>query len=296
MNTEKLKEFVLKNPDLVSVKQSKKYPDLFVVKYNKKVFWDDLWTPELELCRGLVVDKDWNIVVRPFNKIYNYGIEDRAPKFHPTEYVRAYRKVNGFMAALTYTEDYGLIISTTGSLDSEYCKMIEESLEKYFTNGLDVTLNQVFDTAYTHLFECVHPNDSHIIPEFPGMYYLGSTSTDLFENRVFHDDNVAKNFDMIDTIYCTIQELQDHVKTVKHEGYVFYNKDGLVSKIKSPYYLINKFFARKNVINGFTSDKAKRFFDEEFYPLIDYIKKDQEYFTNLSEQDRLLYIRKYLQG
>lgn len=296
MNTEKLKEFVLKNPDLVSVKQSKKYPDLFVVKYSKKVFWDDLWTPELERCRGLVVDKDWNVVVRPFNKIYNYGIEERAPKFDPTEYVRAYRKVNGFMAALTFDHKHGLIVSTTGSLDSNYCKMIEESLSRYdFKRLIDYRI-VTGDLGRTHLFECIHPNDPHIIPEFPGMYYLGSMERCLDHRYVDFHESVSYHFANPESMVCTVQELQDHVKTVKHEGYVFYNKEGLASKIKSPWYLINKFFARKDVINDVVSNKAKEIFDEEFYPLIDYIKKDQLHFTNLSEQDRLLYIRKYLQG
>lgn len=293
MQIEQLKTFVQNNPSLVQMKQSVKYPDLFVLKYTKRVFWDDLWTPELEYCRGLVVDKDWNVVVRPFNKIYNYGIEERAPKFDPTEYVRACRKVNGFMAALTYSEDYGLIVSTTGSLDSEYCKMIEESLKKYLTSGLDF---KIWDTDCTHLFECVHSNDPHIVPEFPGIYYLGSMSKDLFENRVIHDDTVAFRFDSIETIYCTVEDLQKYVKTVKHEGYVFYNQHGLVSKIKSPWYLINKFFARKNVINDVLSNKAKQLFDEEYYPLIEYIKNNKEQFTNLSEQDRLLFISKFYRG
>ena len=294
MQIEQLKTFVQNNPSLVQMKQSVKYPDLFVLKYTKKVFWDDLWTPELEYCRGLVVDKNWNIIVRPFNKIYNYGIEDRAPEFDPTEYVRAYRKVNGFMAALTYSTEHGLIVSTTGSLDSEYCKMIEESLQKYLIDGLDIEVHNSWDIGYTHLFECVHPNNPHIIPEFPGMYYLGSMSTDLFENRVFHHEIVAKNFDTMDTIYCTVTELQDHVKTVKHEGYVFYNEDGLGNKIKSPWYLLNKFFARKKAVTDVVSEKAKEIFDEEYYPLIEDIKIHQEYFTSLSEQGRLLYIRNYL--
>lgn len=293
MDIVQIKTFVENNPSLVQMRQSVAYPDLFVLKYAKKVFWDDLWTPELERCRGLVVDKDWNVVVRPFNKIYNYGIEDRAPKFEPTEYVRAYRKVNGFMAALTYTEKYGLLISTTGSLDSKYRKMIQEVMSRYnFGKMMDVLQNKN-QLGFTHLFECVHGNDRHIIPEFSGMYYLGSMNHDFWDDWVYFDDSIKDVFDQMESITCRVCDLLDHVKTVKHEGYVFYNKEGVSSKIKSPYYLVSKFFARKQSITELVSDKAKEIFDEEYCPLIEYIRENKEHFTSLTEQDRLLFIRKF---
>lgn len=291
-----IKTFVENNPTLVQMKASVKYPDLFVVKYAKKVFWDDLWTPELERCRGLVVDKDWNVVVRPFNKIYNYGIEDRAPKFEPTEYVRAYRKVNGFMAALTYTEKYGLLISTTGSLDSEYCDMIQEVMSRYNFGRMMEVLQDRSQLGFTHLFECVHGSDLHIIPEFSGMYYLGGMIHNLSDDWVYFDDDVRGTFDQVDSITCRLCDLQDHVKTVKHEGYVFYNREGLMSKIKSPYYLVNKFFARKQSIDDVVSHKAKEIFDEEYYPLIKHIENNQKFFTSLTEQERLSYIREFIGG
>lgn len=296
MDIGQIKTFVENNPTLVQMKPSVKYPDLFVLKYAKKVFWDNLWTPELERCRGLVVDKDWNVVVRPFNKIYNYGIEDRAPKFEPTEYVRAYRKVNGFMAAITYTEKYGLLISTTGSLDSEYCDMIQQVMTRYNFYDLVNILQDEKQFGYTHLFECVHGLDPHIIPEFSGMYYLGSMSHDLQDDWVWHDNGVSTVFDQIDSITCRLCDLEDHVKTVKHEGYVFYSKQGLASKIKSPYYLINKFFARKQSIDDVVSHKAKEIFDEEYYPLIKHIENNQKFFTSLTEQERLSYIREFIGG
>ena len=73
--------FIEANPQLVQVRQSVRYPKLSVIKYKKRVFYDNLWNDILEECRGLVVDADFNIVSRPFTKIYNYGVEKRAPKF-----------------------------------------------------------------------------------------------------------------------------------------------------------------------------------------------------------------------
>jgi hypothetical protein len=44
------------------------------------VFYDNLWNDYLEECRGTIVDENFNVVSRPFTKIYNYGVEDRSPK------------------------------------------------------------------------------------------------------------------------------------------------------------------------------------------------------------------------
>ena len=56
MNKEDIRRFVSENPDLVTYRQSKSHPDLYVLKYKKKVFFDNLWNNELEYCRGTVVD------------------------------------------------------------------------------------------------------------------------------------------------------------------------------------------------------------------------------------------------
>lgn len=294
MEINQLKTFVENNPQLVQVRQSVNFPKLSVLKYTKRVFWDNLWTPELEYCRGLVIDKDWKVVSRPFNKIYNYGIEDRAPKLELSEYVRAYRKVNGFMAALTYDEDHGLVVSTTGSLDSEYTGMIRQMFSRYNVKNVMETI-QDYPSA-THLFECVHGDDPHIIPEFSGLYYLGSMEKDLTNNDLMMYHVVQNLFDQVDSITCRLGDLIDHTKTVRHEGYVFYTHDGRSSKIKSPYYLINKFFARKQSIDDVVSHKAKEIFDEEYYPLINHIENNQKFFTSLTEQERLSYIREFIGG
>lgn len=58
------------NKHLVTMKQSALCPYLYVLKYKRDVFFKNLWTPELEQCRGLIVDSDFNVVVRPFRKIF----------------------------------------------------------------------------------------------------------------------------------------------------------------------------------------------------------------------------------
>ena len=60
MFKDELKQYVLDNPRLVSMKPAG--DGIFVLKYKKRVFYDDLWNEFLEHCRGSIVDADFNLV------------------------------------------------------------------------------------------------------------------------------------------------------------------------------------------------------------------------------------------
>lgn len=302
-----LKEYVEKNSNLVQIKKSESYPDLYVLKYKKKVFFNSLWNRYLEKCRGLVVDKDFNIVVHPFDKIYNYGIEKDAPVLDDKEHVLAIKKYNGFMAsACKYKDD--IVVSTTGSLDSDYAKLAREMILK----ALPV---KNFIPNTTFMFEICHSSDPHIIPEKEGVYFLGQRENG-YNDKITHSRTISvmvnsemdwkndtefdREYNMLGLnipvpTYTTVGELKDRVKNVKHEGYVAYTKDGDSFKIKSPYYLVNKLFARKqNIDSLLNGDKSK--IDEEYYPLLEHIKNNKETFSLLSEQDRLQFTRSFLEN
>ena len=80
---------------------------------------------------------------------------------------------------------------------------------------------------------------------------------------------------------------------------VFDENDNLLFKAKSPYYLINKLFARgTDVIEKLNSktNNAYNYFDEEFHPLITHLKdkKVSDKFLTLNEAEKVEYIRNYL--
>lgn len=63
------KNLALKN---IVVKESETRKGLFNVKYTRQVFFNNTWDELLRECRGLVIDQDYNVVVHPMRKVFNY--------------------------------------------------------------------------------------------------------------------------------------------------------------------------------------------------------------------------------
>lgn len=280
------RQFVEDNPKLVNRRESKSHPGLYVLKYNRKVFFDNLWNDHLEKCRGLVMDKDWNIVAHPFTKIYNYG--ENGASMAMDDVVDAVVKVNGFMAAVTNYNDE-LLVSTTGSLDSDFVQLAKDKLK---------LSDQPFRKGMTYIFEIVHEDDPHIIMEEPGAYLIGVRD---LTGRIIRGPMVSETgLDMWaralgyarPQVYkdVTFFAVTDAVKTVAHEGFVIRRKsDDYTIKIKSPQYLSRKAIMRKKDI--LSLDKSR--VDEEYYDLLDHIRTNAVTFNLLSEQERLHYIVNY---
>lgn len=298
MNKDELKEFVLANPKLVSMKPAG--DGIYVLKYSKRVFYDNLWNDYLEECRGTIVDADFNVVSRPFTKIYNYGVEDKSPVLADDVKVTAYRKANGFMIAMTwYNND--ILVSTTGSTANDYVDYAKEMMLKHMC-WADWQMAILGAKGFTLMFECVHPNDPHIVVEKPGMYFLGWREN-AWESKVqgFGSETMWKIFaegtvkcHPVESYHYTIGELVAESKRVKHEGFVAYTDDGISFKIKSPYYLTNKWVARNPRTDKLMTKEFKEQIDEEYYGLLSHVRENIESFTLLTEQDRLQFIREYL--
>jgi hypothetical protein len=295
MFKKELKEYV-KSSGLVNMKAAG--DGIFVLKYKKKVFYDGLWNKFIAECRGTIVDADFNIVSYPFTKIHNYGIEKEAPTVSADTLVTAFRKVNGFMCAMTW-HDERLLVSTTGSTDSPYVAMVEELIAD--SRGKFENHCRTY-SDYTFMFECVHRNDPHIIPETEGLYLLGYRKKE-WGSPVNHDPFAldiyanALGTHHVESITATMGRLEELAKECKHEGYVFYTKEGVSSKIKSPYYLTSKWVARNPRTDKLVDLKKdiKHNIDEEYHNLIDAIRLNIVEYTAMTEQERLAWVRNYFE-
>lgn len=286
-----LQQFVLSNPALVTRKAVG--DDMYVLKYTKKVFFNNLWNKFLEECRGAIVDSSFNLITYPFTKIYNYGIDKQSLELLDDTPVMVLDKINGFMVAVTWYND-DILISTTGSISSPYVSMARDTI------GLMISKYAAICKEYpesTFIFECVHQNDPHIVPETPGMYLLGTREKQWLSNiSVRRLSRMAEDFGCFSPkeMNMTLGELKQLTKLCQTEGYVFYTADGQSGKLKSPYYLFNKFVARKTptkLIDLLETGNYRSFVDEEYYPLCETLKEHLAEFTLLDEQNRLRFIQ-----
>ncbi len=299
MFKDELKKYV-ETSGLVNMKEAGL--GIYVLKYKKKVFYDGLWNRFIAECRGTIVDSNFNLVTYPFTKIYNYGIEKEAPVLASDTKVTAFRKVNGFMVAMTIYNGE-LLVSTTGSTDSPYVVMAKEMM---LTHAPLADWRMILGTAdnegITFMFECVHPNDPHIVPEEAGMYLLGYRENE-WNSKIGHDPHVLIDLARMlncyhaESVTTTMGRLQEMAKECKHEGYVFYTEDGVSAKIKSPYYLTSKWVARNPRTDKLVdlNKDIKHNLDEEYYPLVDAIRANIVEYTAMDEQARLSWVRKQLE-
>ena len=292
-------------------KISKRYPELSVLKYKRNVFYDNRFDEALREMRGLVIDNHNRIIVRPFKKQFNYSERIAKDSKYPlhlddAQRVDAVVKINGFLGCCTYVAlppehpshaaafNQQVIYSTTGSLDSDFAKMVESHCRQY----------EALFKAYpnhTFLFEITDAKDVHIIQERLGETLIGVI--DVASGRQFREDEVNK----IAAAYSlqrppmlentTFGELKALLKTVKYEGFMVFDaatKETLF-KLKSPYYLVSKFFGRSNE-NSLGRKLDKKHVDEEYYPLVDYLRAQRDTFNTLSEQEKIAFIQRYLEN
>lgn len=282
---------------LVKVKKYEKYS---VYKYSRKVFFNNLWDkhPLLKEARGLVLDNYGNIIIYPFTKVFNY--KENGTTVEPNWLITAPRKVNGFMAAMTVTEEHDVTVSTTGTLDSDFAKLAKEMI----LGTIDISGVEL-KTNVTYMFEICHPSDPHIVPEEEGVYLIGARVNELGSELCSeHElDYLAKAFGFKRPKYieCTFEQLLEEVKHVKHEGFMVrdYSSGETLCKIKSPYYLAKKWFQRcgSNKVDLMWEhpEQFKQRLDEEFYDLFNFIIQtyNKEEWLEMTETQRSSLIEAY---
>jgi hypothetical protein len=213
--------------------------------------------------------------------------------------VTAFRKVNGFMVSVTWHAG-DVLVSTTGSTDSDYVRMAKEMMLSHMTwADWQLAFNRADMDNLTVMFECVHPNDPHIVPEQPGMYVLGYRDN-VWGSKVGHHRSILEgmavgfNCHVPEHHKVSLGELKTMARACQHEGFVAYTGDGVSFKIKSPYYLTNKWVARNPRTDKLMREDFKQQIDEEYYPLLSAIRENIESYTAMDEQARLAWVRAQL--
>jgi len=133
-------------------KQKHPTEDLYIYNYTNKCQFDKLWNEETISCRGLITDRQNNILYRPFKKFFNYSEikEDEIPsgEFEITE------KWDGSLGILYWINNVPYI-ATRGSFTSDQAIKGTEILRKMDINN--------FHKDYTYLFEIIYSKNRVVV-------------------------------------------------------------------------------------------------------------------------------------
>ena len=120
--------------------------DLFILNYSQKCQFEQLWNPITKLCRGLVLDAEYNILARPIPKFFN--IEEHKPEEIPDESYEITEKKDGSLIQIAWVNDE-MIVSSRGSFTSDHAVKAREIIEKKYKKIINAYkldgLNLVFE-------------------------------------------------------------------------------------------------------------------------------------------------------
>lgn len=286
------------------VKQKRYDNGLSVFKYSREVFYKALWNtnPLLLEARGMVLADDGTKVIWPFTKVFNH--HENGTELDLDTQVIAPRKVNGFMAACRFWNGE-LIVSTTGTLDSDFAKLAREHIES------TPELESLYDYAkdYTLLFEICDKSDPHIVEEEAGAYLIGArymlhSSYNMVSEAVLNRIAIDIGAKRPAIFHGTFRDVLNLLQDCKHEGYMVRlatPEQPTVMKLKSPHYLAKKFLMRmgQKKVTAMYDDTENfiKTIDEEFYGVIAFIIHNWsvERWAEMTEKQRRRVIETYFE-
>lgn len=125
---------------------------LWILNYSQRAQFDWHWTKETMQCRGLIVDDQWNIVARPFEKFFSV---EQLNGVVPSEPFEAYEKMDGSLGILYWVNDEPQIASR-GSFTSDQAMKAKELLCTKYRHAR-------FDRDFTYLFEIIYPENRIVV-------------------------------------------------------------------------------------------------------------------------------------
>lgn len=229
-----------------------KHPDfpLYIYDYTTHCALDGAWNEATMKCRGLIVDGNYNIIARPFEKFFNVeelqGLNESS-KLHieiPELPFRAFEKLDGSLG-IGYWWNGKLYISTKGSFVSDQAIKANEILESKYA-GVSEKLNQ----NYTYLFEIIYP-ENRIVVDY------GDTE-DIILTCVKNTETGEDIFEDYSNIFTCVKEydgftdwkkIRDMVKGDNREGFVVRFSNGFRMKMKYEDYF------KKHFLKSYLTEK-----------------------------------------
>jgi len=242
-----------------------------ILTYTEKAQFENEWNAVTRQCRGLIIDKYWNVVARPFDKFMNYG-QNQADKLLMDYRVEVTDKMDGSLGILF---DAGLtwVAVTKGSFDSDQAiKMRDILSEKYPT--------VLFNTEWTYLFEIVYPGNRIVLDygDTEDLFLLGARHNETGYVRPAEDVSEWCGPKTLTFSYKTLREALEAPDRANAEGFVVYFPDlDYRMKIKQDDYValhrtVTNLTPRRiweNMKNGKTLEEIAELVPDEWHEWLD---------------------------
>ena len=242
-----------------------KYTDAVRIYHNKTLDLSSVTSlhggvnfadPYIAMARGLVLDKDGNIILRGFSKFFNY-LElqaEQKKKQYTDEWVNehdnvlstnkdkkyhAIEKLDGSLVLMGEYKNKAILSSTsTTNQETELLSIAYENLVNKNKNLTERILNYCKKTGQTLIFEYISPAN-RIVVEYENTDYVLIGIVDNYTGTYMSQDDLDSiamefGFTRPKRYIKTLQELTTDQKILKnHEGYIVFNEYGNLIKFKT---------------------------------------------------------------
>lgn len=128
---------------------------MYIYNYSQKAQYERVWNEWTLACRGLILDGDFKIVARPFQKFFNLGEHEN--QVIPNESFEVFEKMDGYLGIL-YWLDKKPHIATRGSFASEHALVATEMLHTQYADVIPL-----LEKSKTYLFEIIYPENRIVL-------------------------------------------------------------------------------------------------------------------------------------
>lgn len=226
----------------------KKVDNLLVLNYNQ--IESPKTDPIVIECRSLILDTDFNVVSRSFDRFFNLGEAlDVSPEIDWNK-ASCFEKVDGSLIKI-YNHKGVWYIATRGTAYADSG-----------VNGFDITFKEIvlkslsvdeedfqaicgsnLDREWTYIFE-VTSVENRVVKRYEGytLHYLAARHNQTGEYGDDYEKQAALRIGAVEVKEYKFSNVEECLETIKNlkdldEGYVVYQDGKPISKIKSPAYI-----------------------------------------------------------
>ncbi|MGL4758795.1 MAG: RNA ligase [Patescibacteria group bacterium] len=127
-----------------------------IYNYTQKTQFNEYWNPITLACRGLILDDQFNVVAKPFDKFFNLE-QLEASNTLPNSTFKVFEKLDGSLGILFYYQGQWRI-ATRGSFTSEQAIYANNELLPLYQKEIDQ-----FDIECTYLLEIIYPQNRIVV-------------------------------------------------------------------------------------------------------------------------------------